>query len=130
MLVTATIFVIGMVALGKALGFEGPVPWGLLIGDSYVMLLTAMPIMSLQLWLSITYKNQAFSILIGTVSSIVGLFLAAGTATRWLPLAYPSQSSTVILQYDGLGINPDLLGFYCGECFCRNAAIDHWRLSF
>ncbi|OMI30726.1 MrsG [Bacillus haynesii] len=108
LLLTATIFAIGMVVLGKALGFEGPIPWGLLFGDGYVMLLTALPIMSFQLWLPITFKNQAFAILIGTVSSIVGLFLASGMTTRWFPLAYPSQSSTIILQYEGLGINPDL----------------------
>ncbi|MCY8149712.1 ABC transporter permease [Bacillus paralicheniformis] len=111
LLLTANIFAIGMVVLGKALGFEGPIPWGLLFGDSYVMLLTALPIMSFQLWLSITFKNQAFAILIGTVSSIVGLFLAAGMTTRWFPLAYPSQSSTIILQYEGLGVNPDLSAF-------------------
>ncbi|MGN9867127.1 ABC transporter permease [Bacillus swezeyi] len=111
LLLTTTLFAIGMVVLGKALGFEEPIPWGLVFGDSYVMLLTALPIMSFQLWLSITFKNQAFSILIGTVSSIVGLFLAAGITTRWFPLAYPSQSSTIILQYEGLGINPDLSAF-------------------
>ncbi|ATH93769.1 MrsG [Bacillus glycinifermentans] len=123
LLLTAAIFAIGMVVLGKALGFEGPVPWGLLFGDSFAMLLTALPVMSFQLWLSITFKNQAFSILIGTISSIVGLFLAAGMTTRWFPLAYPSQSSTVILQYEGLGGNPDLSAFVVINVFVGMALL-------
>ncbi|MBU8786109.1 MULTISPECIES: ABC transporter permease [Bacillus] len=123
LLLTAAVFAIGMVVLGKALGFEGPVPWGLLFGDSFAMLLTALPIMSFQLWLSITFKNQAFSILIGTISSIVGLFLAAGMTTRWFPLAYPSQSSTVILQYEGLGVNPDLSAFVVINVFAGVALL-------
>lgn len=36
LLLTAA-FAIGMVVLGKALGFEGPVPWGLLFGDSFAI---------------------------------------------------------------------------------------------
>ncbi|WP_195575878.1 ABC transporter permease [Paenibacillus sp. 1001270B_150601_E10] len=111
MFLSITIFLIGMVFLGKILAFEGDIPWGLLIGDSYGMLVTVLPIMAFQYWLSMTIKNQAFSILIGSVSSIMGLFLAASQATRWLPLAYPIQSSTVILQYEGIGHNPDFTAF-------------------
>lgn len=108
---STTIFLIGMVFLGKVLGFEGDTPWGLLIGDCYGMLLTVLPIMAFQFWLSMTVKNQAFSILIGSVSAIMGLFLAAAQTTRWLPLAYPVQSSTVILQYEGIGYNPDFSAY-------------------
>lgn len=103
-----TIFLIGLILLGEMLGFDGEMPIKLLLGDSYLILVTSLPLISFQLWLSITFKNQAFSILIGTVCSMVGLFLAAGTSTRWFPLAYPVQTSTVILQYKGLGYNPDL----------------------
>ena len=108
---STTIFLIGMVFLGKALGFEGVIPWGLLIGDCYGMLITVLPIMAFQFWLSMTIKNQAFSILIGSVSAIMGLFLAAAQTTRWFPLAYPIQSSTVILQYEGIGYNPDFSAY-------------------
>ncbi|MEI3599128.1 MULTISPECIES: ABC transporter permease [unclassified Oceanobacillus] len=108
---SVTIFLIGMVFLGKVLGFEGNIPWGLLIGDSYGMLITVLPIMAFQFWLSMTIKNQAFSILIGAISAIMGLFLAAAQTTRWLPLAYPSQVSTIILQYEGLGYNQDFSAF-------------------
>ncbi|WP_338749306.1 ABC transporter permease [Bacillus sp. FJAT-52991] len=106
-----TIFLAGMIFLGKILGFEENVPWELLIGDCYGMLIIVLPIMAFQFWLSMTIKNQAFSILIGSISAMMGLFLAAGQTTRWLPLAYPSQSSTVILQYEGLGLNPDFSSY-------------------
>ncbi|GLY12620.1 MULTISPECIES: ABC transporter permease [Bacillaceae] len=108
---STTIFLIGMVLLGKVLAFEGEIPWGLLIGDCYGMLITVLPIMAFQFWLSMTIKNQAFSILIGSVSAIMGLFLAAAQTTRWFPLAYPIQSSTVILQYEGIGTNPDFSAY-------------------
>ncbi len=108
---STTIFMLGMFLLGNILGFEGNTPWKLLIGDSYSMLVVILPIMSVQFWLSMTVKNQAFSILIGAVSSMMGLFLAAAQTTRWFPLAYPSQASTVILQYEGLGYNQDLSAY-------------------
>ncbi|MGA3600579.1 ABC transporter permease [Lysinibacillus agricola] len=108
---STTIFLIGMVFLGKVLSFEEDIPWGLLIGDCYGMLITVLPIMAFQFWLSMSIKNQAFSILIGSTSAIMGLFLAAAQTTRWLPFAYPIQSSTVILQYEGIGYNPDFSTF-------------------
>ncbi|MFD1416935.1 ABC transporter permease [Oceanobacillus jeddahense] len=108
---SVTVFLFGMVFLGKILGFEEEIPWDLMIGDCYGMLITVLPIMAFQFWLSMTIKNQAFSILIGSISAIMGLFLAAAQTTRWFPLAYPSQSSTVILQYEGLGDNPDFSAF-------------------
>ncbi|WP_340085125.1 ABC transporter permease [Siminovitchia sp. FSL H7-0308] len=108
---STSIFLIGMVVLGKVLAFEGEIPWGLLIADCYGMLVTVLPIMAFQFWLSMTIKNQAFSILIGSISSIMGLFLAAAQTTRWFPLAYPIQSSTVILQYEGIGLNPDFSAY-------------------
>ncbi|ANF38746.1 ABC transporter permease [Bacillus velezensis] len=115
--ISSTIFLLGMVLLGKLVGFEGSVPWGLLFGDSYSMLVTVLPIMAFQIWLSMVFSNQAFSILVGSVSSIMGLFLAAAQSTRWFPLAYPSQSSTVILQYEGIGYNPDLSSYLCISLF-------------
>ncbi|GIN73103.1 multidrug ABC transporter permease [Bacillus sp. J14TS2] len=108
---STTIFLLGLVLLGKILAFEGNIPWGLLLGDCYGMLLTVLPIMAFQFWLSITVKNQAFSILIGSISAIMGLFLAAAQTTRWFPLAYPVQSSTVILQYEGIGYNSDFSAY-------------------
>jgi hypothetical protein len=100
-----------MVLLGKMLVFKGSLPWGLLLGDCYGMLITVLPILAFQLWLSMIFKNQAFSILIGSVSAMMGLFLATSQTTRWFPLAYPSQSSTVILQYEGIAYNPDFSAY-------------------
>ncbi|WP_255584771.1 ABC transporter permease [Virgibacillus saliphilus] len=127
-----TIFMIGMILLGTMLGFEGSIPWKLLIGDSYSMLVVVLPIMSVQLWLSMTFTNQAFSMLIGSVSAMMGLFLAAAQTTRWFPLAYPSQASTVILQYQGLGNNPDLsayivISFFLGIILLAIGAIHFAR---
>ncbi|MUG24618.1 ABC transporter permease subunit [Paenibacillus macerans] len=107
LLVSVTVFLIGMVLLGKLLGFGVEVPWGLLAGDCYGMLIAVFPIAAAQFWLSMTLKNQAFSILVGSVSAMMGLFLAAAQTTRWFPLAYPVQASTVILRYEGIGLNPD-----------------------
>src|SRR5699024_6650285 len=85
--------------------------WKRLIGDRYSMLVVILPIMSVQFWLSMTVKNQALSIFIESVSPMIGLFLDAYHTTRWFLLAYPSQASTVILQYEGLGYNQDLSAY-------------------
>lgn len=105
---SASIFFVGTILLGKGLGFEGKMPLWLIFADSYSILITTLPMIAFQFWLSIVFKNQAFPIIVGAILSIMGLFLAAGSTTRWLPLAYPVQSSTVTLQYEGLGYNGDL----------------------
>lgn len=113
---SAVFFALGMIVLGKGLGFESAVPWKSIWTDSISVYLAALPFMAVQLWLSMVIKNQAFSIAIGSISTIMGLFLAMSQATRWLPWALPVQSSTIMLGTNGLESNPDLSSFLILAC--------------
>jgi len=109
-LISATLLGIGMALFGVIFGFKGDIPWFMIFGDSYFPYFASIPIMGIQLWLSMVVHNQAFSISIGTVSTVVGLFLAIDPKTQWLPWAYPLASSTIRLNYQTQRFteNPDL----------------------
>ncbi|CEH29164.1 ABC transporter permease [Aneurinibacillus migulanus] len=110
-IISALIFSISMVAIGKILNFESDIPWRDVWGDSLSVYLTAIPFMSVQLWISMLIKNQAFSITIGSVSTMMGLFMAMNQTTRWLPWAFPVQASTIMLGESGLTNNLELSAF-------------------
>jgi hypothetical protein len=107
---SATLLFLGMLLFGAIFDL-GDVPYGQAFGDSYISILTAIPIMSIQLWLSIGINNQTYSILIGVMSSMVGLFCALSSTLKWLPWAYPIMSTVMRFNYDTKQIlyNSDLL---------------------
>ncbi len=102
---------LGMILVGFIFQFNGGVPWLDIIADSFLPFLASLPIMALQLGLSLSVKNQAFPIAIGAIFTMAGLFFALSPITQWLPWAYPLNSSTLRLNYDTdlLIANPDLI---------------------
>ncbi len=102
---------VSYIIFGLSFRLGETVPWLRLIGDSMLPFLCSIPIMVFQLYLSIRVKNQAFSILVGALSSMAGLFLALSPITQWLPWAYPLNSSTLRLKYSSQQLinNPDLI---------------------
>ncbi|MBU5483424.1 ABC transporter permease [Clostridium sp. MSJ-11] len=106
---------IGMLLIGFIFNFKGNIPWKSLLGDSILVYITSFPIITLQLWLSMTIKNQAFPIAAGAISSMMGLFFAMNKNLRWLFWAYPTQASTIMLGEKGLTHNPDLRIFIIGS---------------
>ncbi|SFQ43585.1 ABC transporter permease [Salibacterium halotolerans] len=107
---SAVLLMVGMFLFGVVFNFTSEVPWAKIIGDSFFPYIATVPIMVIQLWLSLTIKNQAFSITIGAVSTMGGLFFALSSVTKWLPWAYPLNSSTIRMNYNSntLMLNPDL----------------------
>jgi lantibiotic transport system permease protein len=83
---------IGTLLFGLIFGFGSHIPWVLIIKNSFLPYLAAFPIIAFQLWLSTVFKNQAFSIAIGTIMSMAGFFLAINPHTLWLPWTYHIQS--------------------------------------
>jgi hypothetical protein len=108
-LISALLLTVGLALFGLCLGAKDPIPWIILFKNSFVPYISSLPIIAFQLWLSMVIRNQAFSITIGTVSAMVGLFLNFGDFTRWLPWAYPLQSFAFIMSEKGMVPNPDLL---------------------
>ncbi|MBY7141931.1 ABC transporter permease [Virgibacillus sp. NKC19-3] len=109
-LLSGVLLMVGMFLFGTMFNFNTEIPWVKIIGDSFFPYIAAIPIMAIQLWLSLMIKNQAFSIAIGAISTMGGLFFALSPVTQWLPWAYPLNASTVRMDYSSetLMLNPDL----------------------
>lgn len=90
---------VGMLLFG-ALFDLGETPYIKVLSDSFLPILSSLPLLAIQLWLSLVIKNQAYPILIGTVSSVVGLFCSLNPTLKWLPWAYPILSTTLRMDYD------------------------------
>jgi lantibiotic transport system permease protein len=111
---------LGTAWLGLRMGFGPEVPWKLVLGEGVLPFLAAMPLLSLQLWLSMTFANQGWSMGIGVVGTIAGMSLYQNPATQWLPWAYPILSSPV--GQDGIdpakwvpiGVGLGILGLLAG----------------
>jgi hypothetical protein len=88
LLISCTLLVPLTVALGLALGFDGPIPYGDLLTNAYYPYLAAMPFIALQAWLSVTMANQALPLTIGIVGMIVSMF-AGGRFPDWVPYKWP-----------------------------------------
>ncbi|MGN7359558.1 ABC transporter permease [Paenibacillus sp. SAF-054] len=78
----------GTIGLGLILGFSaGDIPYLKLLKLSFLPFLGALPMLALQLYLSLTFKNQALPIMIGITAAIATMF--AGNYPEFLPLAWP-----------------------------------------
>lgn len=78
----------GTIGLGLILGFSsGDIPYLKLLKLSFLPFLGALPMLALQLYLSLTFKNQALPIMIGITAAIATMF--AANYPEILPLAWP-----------------------------------------
>ncbi|MGG3640234.1 ABC transporter permease [Bacillus gobiensis] len=106
MILTASFLVwIGTALLGLGLGFGPDVPWMAAATNSFFPMLAAMPILALQLWLSMTFDNQGISLTVGILGMIVAMFGGGTLVADWViwtwANAYPWEES---LQFVWLGI--------------------------
>ncbi|MBB3110611.1 hypothetical protein FHS18_002678 [Paenibacillus phyllosphaerae] len=86
--VSCTLMLIGTLALGFVLGFDaGAIPYGRLAELVYYPFLAALPLMVLQVWLSITMANQAVPLTVGIIGMIVGMF--GSRFDDWVPYKWP-----------------------------------------
>ncbi|MEC0240992.1 ABC transporter permease [Paenibacillus dokdonensis] len=78
----------GTIGLGLALGFSTEhIPYLKILKLSFLPFLGALPMLALQLYLSLTFKNQALPIMIGITAAIATMFSA--NYPDLLPLAWP-----------------------------------------
>lgn len=88
---SATLLVVGAVALGVALGFDpGAVPYGVLLKVAYCPYLAIMPFVALQLWMSVTLHNQAVPLTVGIAGMVVSMF--SSYYGDWVPYKWPSMT--------------------------------------
>jgi lantibiotic transport system permease protein len=86
LLVSCTLLAVGSIGLGIALKFGTDFPIVDILQKSYYPLLAGLPILALQLWLSITMKNQAVPLtvgIVGTISSLWAVMLPDWVIWKW-----------------------------------------------
>ncbi|WP_274364280.1 ABC transporter permease [Paenibacillus thermotolerans] len=87
LLVSCVLLVLGTLTLGIALGFDaGDVPAAKLLESALYPYFASVTFVALQVWLSVTVKNQAVALtvgIMGTVFSLFGLLLPDWTPWKW-----------------------------------------------
>lgn len=82
---------VGTIVLGITLKLGMDIPFLYLLKKSYFPFLAAMPLLSIQIWLSITIKNQAIPLTIGILGTILTLY--GGSFPDWFPWKWPMLSN-------------------------------------
>lgn len=78
----------GALILGLSFGFEtGAIPYADLARIGFYPFFAALPLLALQLWLSLTYRNQSLPVSLGVTVSIVSPFTL--NLSEWFPLNWP-----------------------------------------
>ncbi|OMF29704.1 ABC transporter permease [Paenibacillus sp. FSL H8-0259] len=79
----------GTVFLGLLLGFSmQPIPYTDVLRIGFASYAAAMPVIVLQLWLSLSSRNQTLPVSLGMTLSLLSLFSVF--LSEWIPLSWPS----------------------------------------
>ncbi|WP_068784463.1 ABC transporter permease [Paenibacillus phocaensis] len=86
--VSCVLLSIAAVILGVSLGFKtASLPYPDLVRLGLYPLFAALPLLALQLWLSLTYRNQSLPVSLGVTVSIISPFTL--NLSEWFPLNWP-----------------------------------------
>lgn len=111
--VSCLILLAAMLMLGFALGFGTGAPWELLLTVSFFPYFAAMPILALQIWLSIVYQNQGIALTLGVLFAVI-IFISRDLP-NWFPLSWPTlQTDVHPITNVSLGISLGLVIFAAG----------------
>lgn len=118
--ISVILTILSMGIFGVVVGLAQPIPWVNLTKLIVYPYLATIPVLAIQLGLSLNMKNQAVPIIIGVVGSILGPLFASDSYPylHWIPLGYPSLASIthnpeagLVALYGGLvGIALILIG--------------------
>lgn len=107
-IISGFILMIGIIILGMMVGND-TFPWTQILGFSLFPFLTAVPLIALQLWLALTFPNQAIPITIGSLGILLTILGGQLPLGKWLPWTFyvqvlpsPNQES-VGLPWDIVG---------------------------
>ncbi|MES9698081.1 MULTISPECIES: ABC transporter permease [Bacillus] len=97
--ISCFILFIGSIFLGIGLDFGYSIPWSKVIKISFFPYFSALPVLALQLWLSIVYKNQGITLIVGVLGTVLALF--SESLPDWiiwkLPLLASKSNTTTLL---------------------------------
>lgn len=104
---SCVLLMIGTIVLGLLLGFGTGIPIADIVRLSFYPYLAAFPVLGMQLWLCLTYRNQAFPITLGVVLAV----FSTVQISEWVPINWPMLGYTSPHQelFIGAGL---LLGFF------------------
>lgn len=111
MLVTALLIIIGVCGVW-VLYTSQPLPFLFLVKQIFGGLLSCLPVLGIQLYLSVRFSNPTFPLAVGLVGAISSLFIGR-SGSLWIyfvPWAYPSLSSPFTPGYGGLILFASITG--------------------
>ncbi|OKQ00068.1 ABC transporter permease [Paenibacillus sp. P46E] len=86
--VSCLLLSVGTVGLGYLLGFgDQPVPYAKVMQIGFASYAAALPVISLQLWLSLSSRNQTLPVSCGITLSLGSFFSVS--LSEWFPLSWP-----------------------------------------
>lgn len=88
--VSCLLLPIGTALLGLALGFGTDIPVATLVKVGFLPFLGALPLLALQLWLSLTFRNQSLPVSLGVALALISPF--ASQLSEFFPLNWPRFS--------------------------------------
>jgi hypothetical protein len=86
--ISSTLLFIGTVLFGIGLQFGLDIPFPAVIKNSYYPFFAGIPVLCLQVWLSVVMQNQAFPLAAGVFGAVFSI-TAAFAAPDWIPWKWP-----------------------------------------
>lgn len=103
LIISCLLLSVGIVGLGLIFGFDASViPWLSVIKLGILPLAGALPVLAVELWLTMVSKNQALPVTFGIVLAVTGMF--ALTISPHFPLAWSMMAWKGSWIYPVLGI--------------------------
>ena len=110
LIISCLLLTAGIVILGLVFGFgAGEIPWGQAIKLGLLPLAGALPVLSIELWLTMIAKNQALPVTLGIVLAITGMFslsISPSFPLAWAQMAWNGPNP---FMYAGMGLVVGLL---------------------
>lgn len=100
----------GIVGLGLVLGFDAKeIPWSQALKLGLMPLAGALPVLSIELWLTLVSKNQALPVTFGIILAITGMFALSISPQFPLAWAQMAWSAPNAYAYAGMGAGLGIL---------------------
>lgn len=110
LVISCLLLTAGIIGLGLILGFHAnEIPWTHAIKLGLLPLAGALPVLSLELWLTMVNKNQALPVTLGIVLAITGMFalsISPNFPLAWSQMAWNGPNPYL---YAGMGAGLGLL---------------------
>ncbi|MFE7822052.1 ABC transporter permease [Priestia megaterium] len=105
---SGVILTVGIIGLGLLLG-NSSFPWVYILGFSLLPFLAAVPLIALQLWVAMIFRNQAIPITLGSLGILLAIITGQLPLGKWLPWSFfvqvlPPPKVATHLRWDVVGM--------------------------